>query len=490
MDVVSALAQRSLLAFSAPRGSARALGLGAELLIHQRSPWPAFVYATHRAAELAGGLDAFRVVSQTTQGRSDVRQFVANNFQGRALLSFLAETVLPADFPTLDFTIVEATDRSFRLLVRPRETLTLLSLEPCVLLIAGLLASLPGSTAASRPIAPVVSPQERGAWLIELRWNDAPWTQRAPSQADANVAELALQEDIATWDDEQLAGLIIAANVLASGTDDAEPAAAAEALLSALRTARVSAACLWIAEPEGHVAYGQDGSLDAYALTRRLVANGREVGLLQLAATGVSDWVRACEPVIAADLARLVTEAPVRRARARSWSATELAVAEAVAADRTAKEISAQLGVSTSTVNALLATLYRDMGVASRADLMLLWRDFGPFGVDKDPRSSLPPPSSTQRGALRVPPLGVSAATLARPSTPGTMATALKARFERLMARRREIAWLQSVAVEVSRIARHGAARAHLVSSVRARVVGLPVRAGDAEAAPASRRQG
>lgn len=460
MHLVSPFAQRSLLALTDGLFAAESLRVGDRLSRSGGCAWPAFQAAAQRLMALSGGPGAFLQRAQTLQNRPGIQVLAASPISWRELVSFVACTILPVDFPQLSFSALEACDKQVAVHIRPLEPGAERVQEAVVLLAAGLLSGLRGMSAVVRaPLANVEAMAD--GYQVVLSSPDAPFRPRMPAQARLDEVFAELSADARARAHEVELGLAAAGRIARRRLASMTPEAACDELLGWLPESSAGAAALWLHEPGGHVRYAQRGDDDPFAVPVPLAVDEKPVGLLELSASGVSDFVVAASARIAAHLQPFARQASKRAAARRSWTDVEVAVARGAADGQSVKEIAHGLGVSSSTVAAVQTRLFRELGIQSRRSLVEIWADSdqrpSPNGPDDPPSPSstrrvrrtrsevfavVEPASTASSGALTRPlapfPPGVSA-------TPGQIAQLHRLRLEALVHRRRELAWVREV---------------------------------------------
>jgi DNA-binding CsgD family transcriptional regulator len=403
---------------------------------------------------LSGGPAAFLRFAQTLQNRPAIQVLAASPMGFRDLVRFVVETILPVDFPQLCFSTVEASDTMVCVFVTSHEVRAGRPPEAVVLLLAGLLSSLRGQTAATRPPLPSVEAFGDG-FRVSLSAPDNHFRPRIPAQARLDEVFAELSNDLGAGQRELTRGLVLAGRLATRGITATGAAEACAEVVASLEESTVGAVSLWLHEPGGHTRYAGRGELDAFSVPVPLVRRERPIGLLELAPSGVSDFVAATAPRLARHLAPFANDATTRAAQRRTWTELEATVARGAAEGRSVKELAQTLDVSTSKIAAIQTQLFRDLGIRSRRSLVDVWLA-NEGGLPSDGPEGCPAPVSTTHLRQRPPAVATvsspEAATVpslalvpTTPATPGTIAQLHRQRLAALAHRRRELAWVRDV---------------------------------------------
>jgi len=418
MDVASRSALSWLSHLADDLDSRVAVRLQDDLLVNGRSPWPAHALAARTLALRLQNEPRALARAHTLAGRADIAGLVCSALGWAPRLQFVVEKVLPPDYPALRFTLEALTETSASVTITARDPSSTVDSHPVALLVAGLLGVVCGGFANQ-----LEDGSDRVRVVLEKQGPSSP---RRPSQTALDKAFEEVTDDVALWGDELRVGQRLFGNLVVGRLTDEHPADAARSLQAALDMPGVGPAAVVVGSGEYAIASDPATPLSVLAVEHALQHGKRHVGSIALGASGVSDFVWACAPAIAADLWRHTRYRAQRLAGEHRWTEREERLAALVGAGQSNKEIGNVLGRTDSHVGNLLTPLRRALGGIERDDLGPIWQ-----GRSTPPRPPRPAPSGIlQRLAVPGAVRPTRDPQTLRRATPGMLAQAFTLRFE------------------------------------------------------------
>lgn len=405
------------------------------LLVHGRSPWRAHVNAARALSERICGDGALFKQAHSLAGRADLRSLVLSTFPWRARMEFVVEKVLPADYPQLEVSIEESSERRMSVTIGPRGASPSEEWRYVAVLVAGLLGGVSGCVARE--------PESAGGRVrVVLQQDGAAVPPRNPSQATYDETFQELTDDVALYDEELLVGQRLFGRLVYGRLLEDRPEDAARALQAALDFPTLGPISVFVGSGGFALGVEAEPAPSVFALELPLVHGSLRVGTVTLDGSGGSDFVRACAPAVAADVWRHTRYRGWRLAKERAWTALEEALAAGVARGESNKEIGSALDRTESHVANKLGQLRAALGQVSREELADIWRSrLAP------PAPRAPAPSGVARRRptpVRIPPPPPPRS--ARPATPGMFAQVLTQRLQAWHDRHAEISRMRLLA--------------------------------------------